>query len=290
MTSESRSPKLIVGCGYLGLRVAERWLVMGETVYAITRSAQRAAGFKQRGLLPILADLAEPNSLRDLPAAGTVLYAVGYDPRSGPSRRDVHIVGFEALLDAVAGTTQRLVFISTTGVYGQTSGEWVDEDSPCAPETESGMVYLEAEQMLSANRLGARAIILRLAGIYGPGRVPQKSSLTSGAPLSATGHLNLIHVDDAAQVVLDAERLAVPPRVYCVSDGHPVPRSDYYTELARLWNLPSPRFAPPEDNKTAPKRGATDKRVSNQRMLRELQTALRYPDYRQDLAAIIAAD
>jgi nucleoside-diphosphate-sugar epimerase len=239
-------------------------------------------------LRPIVGDLTDPPSLRNLPAAGTVLYAVGHDPRASSSRRDLHVVGFKTLLDALGESRRRLIFVSTTGVYGQSDGEWVDEDSACAPASESGRVYLEAERMLLAHRLGARAIILRLAGIYGPGRLPQKSRLAAGKPLPGTGHLNLIHVDDAAQVALDAEVQGVPPRTFCVSDGHPVVRGDYYAELARLWKLPPPLLAPVAHQPSS-NRGSTDKRIDNQRMLRELQTKLRYPDYRQGLAAVFAA-
>ncbi|MBI3464016.1 MAG: NAD-dependent epimerase/dehydratase family protein, partial [Planctomycetes bacterium] len=195
----------------------------------------RGSGYRASGIgCSWSLSITHPISLRDLPPAGTVLYAVGYNPRSGMSRRDVHVVGFKTLLDTVATTTERLIFVSTTGVYGQTTGEWVDEDSPRVPAGDSGRVYLEAEQMLLAHQLGTKAIILRLAGLYGPGRVPQRDRLASGEPLPAAGYLNLIHVDDAAQVVLDAERLAVPPCVYCVSDGHPVLRCDYYADIARL--------------------------------------------------------
>jgi nucleoside-diphosphate-sugar epimerase len=268
----------------LGLRVAESWLTAGETVYGMTRSTKRAAELERRGLRPIVADITGPASLQ-LPPADTVLYAVGYDPRSGVSRRDLHVAGFRRLLDALPATVERLIFISTTGVYGQSGGEWVDEDSACVPAGESGKVYLEAEQMLFAHPSGTKAVVLRLAGLYGPSRVPQRDRIASGNPLPAGGWLNLIQVEDAAQVVLDAERLAVPPRVYCVSDGHPVLRRDYYEEVARLWNVPAPRLAFTEEGPSS-SRGSSNKRVSNQRMVRDLKTILKHKDYKHGLSAI----
>jgi nucleoside-diphosphate-sugar epimerase len=259
--------KLIVGCGYLGLRVAEPWLAAGAAVSALTRSSERAAAFTARGISPLIADLADASTLRNLPPAETVLYAVGYDPRSGASRRDIHITGFRALVDALAAAPRRFIFISTTGVYGQNTGEWVDEDSPCLPDSESGQIYLEAEQMLLAHPAGERAVILRLAGIYGPDRVPQQRTLAAGEPVPAAGHLNLIHVDDAVQAVLAAERNAATSRVICISDGAPALRRDYYTELARLWGTSPPNFAATETVPKRSSRGASDKRVSNARML-----------------------
>ena len=138
--------KLIFGCGYLGGRVAERWLAAGDVVAAVTRSAARAAEFHQRGLQPLIADVTRPESLGQLPTAETVLWAVGFDPHGGKSRWQVYVDGLRAVLDALPEETGRLVFISSTGVYGDSGGDWVDEDSPCRPTREAGQTLLAAEQ------------------------------------------------------------------------------------------------------------------------------------------------
>jgi nucleoside-diphosphate-sugar epimerase len=136
--------------------------------------------------------------------------------------------------------------------------------------------------------LFSRTIVLRLAGIYGPGRIPRLADLVGGKPIpiSRSGHLNLIHVDDAASVILAAERLAVPPRVYVVSDGHPTTRRAFYEYLADLRGLGAPAFTEPLPGTDDALRGTADKRVNNARMLAELGIQLAYPSYREGLAAI----
>jgi nucleoside-diphosphate-sugar epimerase len=129
---------------------------------------------------------------------------------------------------------------------------------------------------------------LRLAGIYGPGRVPRREALLSGEPLvAAEGRLNLIHADDAVRVILAAERLARPPRLYTVSDGQPPLRSEYYAEAARLLGAPPSRLVSPPDS-SATARGGTNKRIANRRMLAELRVELAFPTYREGLRDALA--
>src|SRR5262245_35823278 len=142
------SRKLIIGCGYLGRRVARRWIAQGETVFALTRSAERAGEFRGSGIEPIVGDVTDPASLAELTAVETALYAVGFDRDSGKSIREVYVCGLENLLNRDAGKIRRFLYISSSSVYGQNSGEWVDESSDCRPESENGRVCLEAEQVL----------------------------------------------------------------------------------------------------------------------------------------------
>ena len=106
--------------------------------------------------------------------------------------------------------SNRFIYISTTGVYGPASGEWIDETTPPDPQRDGGRASLAAERALAASPFAARGVILRLAGIYGPGRVPFIEELCAGEPIPAptTGYLNLIHVDDAAETVLAADSKA----------------------------------------------------------------------------------
>ena len=284
--------KLIVGCGYLGSRVAERWLAQGERVAVVTRSAQRASEFQRASYLPVVADVTDPASLervRQLSEIHTVLYAVGYDRAAGKSRREVYIDGLGNLLDALPSTVERLIFISTTGVYGQTDGSWIDEASPCQPASEGGRVCLEAESVLRRHSIAARAIILRMAGLYGPGRIPRREELMAGKPLTADPEawLNLTHVEDAARVVLAVEAQVEPPRTFLVSDGNPVMRREYYAEAARLLGAPPPVFAREEDRGPSDARGHTDKRVNNARLIDEIGYQLQYPSYKEGLKASI---
>ena len=282
--------KLVFGCGYLGHRVADRWLAAGETVYVVTRSAARADVLGEQGLTPIVADVVRPQALVGLPAAETVLYAIGFDRTAGESIHRVYVDGLANVLAALPPETGRIVYISSTGVFGQAGGQRVDETSECQPVREGGRACLEAERLLSAHPLGDRAVTLRLAGLYGPGRIPSREALMACQPLAAPadGYLNLIHVDDAASVVLAAELRAPLPRLYLVSDGQPVERRIYYEELARLFGAPPPRFIPAPPDSGALARSATDKRIDNARMRAELAVDLAFPSYRQGLASIVA--
>ena len=186
-----------------------------------------------------------------------MLFAVGYDRSAAASTQSIEEVyagGMRNVLAALPLDIGRFIYISTTGVYGPASGEWVDETTPPDPRRDGGRASLAAEQVLAAHPLGARSVILRLAGIYGPDRVPFIKELRAGQPIPApaSGYLNLIHVDDAAEVVVEptvstgASRhcpaTANPPRIYCVSDGNPVERGEYYSEVARQIGVPPPRF------------------------------------------------
>lgn len=293
------SMRLIVGCGYLGERVAHSWLADGHRVAVTTRSPDRAKQFAAAGYEPLVCDVCARESIGRLPEVETVLYAVGFDRTAGRSMRDVYANGLANVLDALPPSTQRIIYISSTGVYGDSQGGWIDEQSPCQPDREGGRACLAAEERLGAHPLADRAIVLRLAGIYGPGRVPRREQLSAGTPLEvpAGGLLNLIHVDDAVEVVSaaaarDTIDSGKGPEIYLVSDGHPVPRREFLSEAARLWGLPPPRFVEPAEGNRAESRarGAGSKRVNNQRMLERFGVRLAYPTFREGLAAIAAAE
>lgn len=282
---------LVVGCGYLGLRVARRWLAAGRQVYAVTRWPQRATTLAAEGLRPVVADVTVAASLDGLPPAATVLYAVGRDRQSGTPARAVYLEGLQAVLDRVAQSTpppRRVLFLSSTGVYGDAAGKWVDESSPCLGEGDSARAMLAAETALRTHELGRRAIVLRLAGLYGPGRLPKLPDLLAGQPLPLDPEavLNLIHVEDAAQAVLSAEAHAQAPGVYNIADGHPVLRGEFYRYLAQLIGCRPPSFAPALGGASRGRSGS--KRVDNRRMLEELGIRLAYPSWREGLAAIAA--
>ncbi len=279
--------KLIVGCGYLGLRVARRWMAAGHAVTGLVRTLAGAESLARESIRPIVADVTQPSTLRDLPVADTLLYAVGYDRAGGASRWAVYVDGLRTVLDSLPSPVRRVILISSTGVYSEHTGGSVDESSPCHPLRESGRALFAAEEALAAHPLGERGIVLRLAGIYGPNRLPRRAELTSGEPLPITAgeHVNLIHVDDAAAAVLAAEAEGQPPRTYVVSDGQPLERRAYFAELARHFGLPRPSFRDPLPGEPTGSRGG-DKRVSNARMLAELRVKLTYPTFREGLSAM----
>ena len=285
--------KLVVGCGYLGHRVAARWIEQGCKVYAVTRSTGHAELLVSAGIRPIIGDILNFASLGDLPVAKTVLFAVGYERASERSIREVYVEGLRNVLATLPPDTGRLIYVSSTGVYGQDDGSWVDEESPCQPRREGGAACLEAERLLRDSSWGSRSLILRMSGIYGPGRIPRRHDVEAGRPLAVpqAGYLNLVYVDDAARAVLAAERDHGTPQTstqtYCVSDGNPVLRGDYYRYLAHLLGAPEPRFVEAPEDSPVRLRAGSSKRISSARFQDRLGFRFEYPSYREGLAAIV---
>ena len=309
MRHDLSATRIIFGCGYLGFRAAKLWASAGDRSIACTRHAQRASELEQAGLLSAVADVTAPETLASLEASSALgpakpealLYAVGFDRTAGPDIRSVYADGLRNVLAALPTSVKRAIYISTTGVYGTAGGGWVDESTLADPRREGGKASLAAEEVLASHPIGRRSAILRLAGIYGPGRVPYLDKLRAGEPIAAPseGWLNLIHVDDAARIVVGIDQWLAErgesdgPHVFCVSDGSPVVRGDYYAAAARLVGAQPPRFtAPPSDSPAAARAGA-DRRVSNAKLrewMMEHGISLEYPSYRGGLAQILHAD
>jgi nucleoside-diphosphate-sugar epimerase len=255
--------RLVLGCGYLGTRVARRWLAAGDRVVAVTRRRERAAELASLGIEPLVADVTAPAFPEPgtLPEAATVFWAVGFDRTAGATHRDVHVRGLGRLLDALPGGP-RVILSSSTGVWGEADGRVVDESTPAHPTREAGRVLLEA-------------VALRFAGLYGPGRLPRIADLRAGAPIAADpdSWLNLIHVDDAAEIVCLVAAAAAPRPLYVVSDGRPVRRREWYGRLAALAGGP-----PPAWDMAAPRTRGADKRVDPSLLLGDLPITLAHPD------------
>ena len=285
----SRIDKLIIGCGYLGRRVAAEWLRQGSAVAALTRSPERAAELRDAGIAPLIGDVTRSDSLDALPAAGTVLYAVGFDRTAGHARRAVSVDGLANVLRMLGPRAERWIHISSTSVYGQTAGEVVDETSPTEPAQENGRICREAEQLV--RRLVPHSIILRLAGIYGPSRLLRRlHELNSQTPIAGNPEawLNLIHVDDAVAAVLAAEARGSDGETWLVCDERPIPRRDYYELLARLAAAPPPVFA--SDSETGVEQAVDlNKRCASRRIRSELGLVLRYPTIAQGLPQALRA-
>ena len=159
------------------------------------------------------------------------------------------------------------------------------------PRARPARALLAGEELLAAHPLGTRSVVLRLSALYGPGRLPRTDELRAGTPLAvaAGSRMNLIDVDDAAGVILAAERLSPVPRLYVVSDGQPVDRRTCLSYLAELLGVPPPEFCEPEGDAAPPRRrGGFDQACPQLRgMMRELGIALCYPSCREGFAASI---
>jgi nucleoside-diphosphate-sugar epimerase len=278
-----------VGCGYLGTRVAQRWLAAGDRVFGITRSPARAALLAASGITPIVCDVtAGPDSpswapLRVIPTCDTIFWAVGFDRGSGTTHRDVHVGGLARLLDALAGSP-RVILSSSTGVWGDEGGGIVSERTPTNPSREAGHVLVDAESLLRSHPQGP-GVALRFAGLYGPDRLPRIDDLKAGRPIAADpdSWLNLIHVDDAATVVCAVAAAANPRPLYVVSDGHPVQRRDWYGRLASITGSPSPTWEP-----SLPRARGADKRVDPALLFSDLPIRLAHPDPLRGIEAVLA--
>jgi nucleoside-diphosphate-sugar epimerase len=273
---------LIIGCGYLGRRLGALLLQGGERVWGTVRSSNRAEEIAGLGIVPVIADVLQPDSWRGLPRTDRVLYCVGFDRTAGALMRAVYVGGLRTVLENLSPSLERLVYAGSTSVYGQTGGEWVDEDSPTCPEHESGRVCLEAEGCVRAwaDSRAVSAVVLRLAGLYGTGRIVRRTILEQGEPIPGDPDkfLNLIHIDDATRAAAAALDAVEPGPIYLVGDDRPVKRREYYAVAARTLDAPEPRFASPRPGSSQAARDATNKRVSNRRMKRALGISLLYPD------------
>ncbi len=274
--------KLIIGCGYLGSRLARLWRQAGHRVIVTKRRAGLKTELDELGIEAIACDVLDPASLLKLPAADTVAYAVALDRSSGQAMRAVYVDGLANVL-RVLPRPARFLYVSSSSVYGQTDGGWVDEDCATEPLEESGRIMLDAERVLTSGL--PEAMILRFAGIYGPERMLREKAILAGEPILADADrwLNLIHVHDGVRALEAADKHGRPGRIYNVCDGCPVLRREFYAELARHLHAPPPRLLTPSAAKPLPPHEQSHRRLRNRRLVEELRFVLECPSYREGL-------
>ncbi len=287
---------LIAGCGYLGRRVARREREQGNRVVALVRSAESANELQARGLEALRADLDDVRSLAGLPTQNAVIYYFAPPPSSG--RSDPRISRFLSAIGAEA-MPARIVLVSTSGVYGDCHGEWVDESRPARPDADRAHRRFDAETTLRrwAGERAVPFVILRVPGIYGPGRLPVER-LTRRLPVlreADSPWSNRVHVDDLVSACLAAARRGTPGAVYNISDGHPSTMTDYFNQVADAVGLPRPPQITLVEARAQLSEGmrsylAESKRLDNRRMREELGVEPQYPDLAQGLAACVAAE
>jgi nucleoside-diphosphate-sugar epimerase len=282
----------IVGCGYTGTHLARRLSAAGYAVRGYGTNPASLAKIAAAGAAPGLLDLDQPVAPRDW--SGEIIHYLVPPPRDGNS--DPRLEGF---LRALQGHPARLVYMSTTGVYGDQGGGRVDEDTEPKPQSERAHRRLAAENQVRA-WAEARAIswcILRVPGIYGPGRVPlERLRLRVPAidPREATPG-NRIHVEDLAAVCLAAGSLAqAHRRIYNVTDGNEESQTAFLNRLARLAHLPPPPLiaraaARAQLGESSWSFLAESRRVDNRRMCEELGVTLAFTDLDQGIRASLDA-
>lgn len=250
---------LIAGCGYTGHRVARVWKERGLQVHAITRSAEKAAQLTKDGIEPIVFDLAA-TMVPALPDVDVVLWCVGFERSSGSSRQAIWIDGLNRLLNTLPvrddAHARRILYTSSTSVYGNGDGQEVDENTVPNPIAEGGQACVAAEGRLQEYTLqtSARVSILRLAGIYGPHRLLRRiEDLRSNTPIPSPPDewLNLVHVDDAVAAIDGVSRMESPPSLMNVVGNKSTTRGDYYRALAKLAHALPPIFVVPSETNAA---------------------------------------
>jgi nucleoside-diphosphate-sugar epimerase len=270
---------LLAGCGDLGLRVAQRLLARGDEVWALRRQPLLP---DDSGIRWLAADLTQPGTLRRLPAGITQLvYLPTPDRRDESAYRATFVDGLRHLFQALGSPSlQRVLLVSSSAVYGEHGGDWVDESTPPAPPGFNGQVLLEAEQLLAAQTI--TSIVLRLAGLYGPGRLQLLERLRTGevrVPRALPHWANRIHIDDAAAAIVHLLELADPLPLYLGVDSTPLPLDVLYDHLAELISAPLP------DDGPAPA-GVGSKRLSNARLCAS-GFRPQWPNAREGYAALV---
>lgn len=282
---------LIVGCGDIGRRVARLDRERGASVGALSRSVEKDLELIGLGVLPVGGDLDRAETLQELPVGGaTVFY---FAPPPGGGDRDPRMRAFCAAL-AGGEAPARVVYISTSGVYGDCGGAVVTEETAPNPQTARARRRLDAETALRAWGAARKVpvIILRVTGIYGPGRLPVER-IRSGQPVlrpEEAPYTNRIHAEDLARVCLAAAERGRDGEVFNVSDGHAGTMTEYFDAVADACGLPRPpRVSMAEAREVMTPLMLSyigeSRRMDNARMLEGLGVRLLYPDLPSGIAA-----
>jgi nucleoside-diphosphate-sugar epimerase len=286
---------LIIGCGDVAMRmlplVRDRY-----RIYALSHSSDRFARMRESGVVPILGDLDRAATLA--PLAGLATDVVHTAPPQPRGKRDLRTARLIAALAKGESLPQQLVYISTSGVYGDCAGEYVDETRPVRPHTERALRRVDAERQLRqwGARAGVRVSILRAPGIYAADRLPVER-LAKGTPAlreTDDAYVNHVHADDLARMIVAALHRATPNRSYNAADNVPQKMGEYFDLVADTFGLPRPpRVARADAAASIPGPLLTfmneSRRLSNERIKTELRFRLHYPTVQDGIAAALAA-
>ncbi|MEW6561043.1 MAG: SDR family oxidoreductase [Pseudomonadota bacterium] len=300
-SGRGRARLLIVGCGDIGLRVA----ALARTRYrllALTSSPQRLEQLRAAGIVPIVGDLDQPETLWRLARLAPQRVLMLAPPGETAGARDLrsrHLISRlkqSGILSGPGKKALRVVYASTTGVYGDCAGEWVPETRPCRPQTERAQRRCDAERLWrsAGAARGWRVGLLRIPGIYDAQSRSPRARLERGLPVLEPDedvYTNHIHADDLARLCLLALDRARPGRVYNMSDDSALRMGDYFDLAADLYGLPRPRRVARVQAEQAGLSSMMlsfmreSRRLDNTRMKAELGAWLRYADVSLGLKA-----
>lgn len=278
---------LIAGCGDIGSALGVRLQADGHEVWGLRRSTHELP----KGIQALQADLMKPDDLRQLPDdVDAAFYIVTPDVFDDRAYESVYVRGPENLLMALAARGQsvrRLIFVSSTSVYGQSKGEWIDENSPTKPGQFSGKRLLEGERLVLGSSI--QGLVVRFGGIYGRGANRLLQQVLKGSPCQESPPLytNRIHRDDCVEVLRHLLTLSEPEQIYLGVDSEPATQCAVMDWLAKQLGVP----VPPRSAATASRgeRLRTSKRCRNARLLATGYRFL-YPSFRDGYQAILAQE
>lgn len=275
---------LIVGCGYVGMELGRQLIERSHEVLGLRRQPGRDEAFAAFGIKPLAADITRPETLKQLPNDfDWVVNCAASGGGTVEDYRSVYLDGTRNLLEWLAAKPPRkYVFTSSTSVYSQDDGSVVDEESTATGATGASKVLVETEQeLLKAAKKGFPASILRVAGIYGPARGHWfKLYLQGVATIEGDGgrYLNMAHREDVAGAIIAGLEQGKAGEIYNVADDEPVSQHLFFQWLSAELNRPMPPVGEPPKER---KRGASNKRISNSKLKRELGYRFRFPTFRE---------
>lgn len=280
----------IAGCGYIGERIAQLSRAAGGDAACLVRSPEKAARLSEQGFSTVACSLDDPAAIPELDTAGRILYYLVPPPGGGVI--DSRARNFLAAQNQ-QNKPSKIIYISATSVYREVSGGVVSEQSVAEPASAMGKRRLDAETAFLAygRRNGVPVVILRISGIYGPGRLPLMQ-ISQGQPLlkeEESGPSNRIHADDLAEVCLAAAARGEDGEIFNVSDGHPASMTSYFNACADALGLPrQPQVSLDQARQVMSplmfSYVSESRIVDNSRMLKKLNIVLRYPTMREGLA------
>ena len=255
---------LIAGCGYVGQATGDLFHAAGWAVEGWTHSAKSAATLSAKPYPVYRVDIADQAQIQARAGAfDAVIHCASSSGGGVEAYRQIYLNGARNLLIRFSGS--QMLFTSSTSVYAQSDGSWVTEESETKPAREEGRILLETEELV----LGDGGIVARLGGIYGPGRSALLTKFLSGTAMidpENDRYINQVHRDDiAGALFLLLNRPCLAREIYNVVDDQPILQSECYRWLAERMNRPVP---PIGKAKGQPKRGASNKRVSNAKLRR----------------------
>ena len=281
---------LIVGCGYVGVPLGAELIRLGHEVFGLRRNPAAESELKAAGIQLLIGDVTRPELLATLPRDFDWVINCVAAGGNAENYREVYLQGTCNLIEwLVANPPKKFVYTSSTSVYAQNDGSQIKESSPTEPLAETSKILVETEKILLA-AVAARkfpAVILRVAGIYGPERGHWfKQFMQDTAHIEGDGsrYLNMIHRDDLVGCLIAALKNGRAGETYNVVDDEPVSQLHFFQWLAQAVDKPLPPSGP-ENPDAIRRRGVTNKRVLNRKLKMELGHQFKYPTFRQGYSA-----